>query len=253
MDIRNEKKSGLTYEQLLDDDLLNIEQVAQGAYPDEQFSIPNNKTRILLKFDYNRKYSAQTYIMLFFTFSFIGWVYEVFITLISNGILVNKGTMYGPWLPIYGFGGVLILILLKKFRDKPFDLFIATIILCGFIEYATAWYLETFIDLKYWDYTGYFLNIHGRVCLEFLIVFGIGGCAFTYLLAPIFDNLYAKIKPIIKNIICIVLVLIFLVDFIYCRINPRTGKGLTEDINGNEKVYSRIETELGSHTELVTY
>ena len=137
--------------------------------------------------------------------------------------------MHGPWLPIYGWGGVLILFLLKKYRDKPFKLFISSTILCGIIEYITAWYLETFNNLKYWDYTGYFLNLHGRICLEGLLLFGIGGCGFVYLLAPLLDNLYKKIKPKIKTILCIILILLFSIDFIYSSIVPNTGKGISQE------------------------
>ena len=41
---------------------------------------------------------------------------------------------------------------------------------------------------KWWDYTGYFLNLHGRICAEGLLVFGVGGMAFVYVIAPLIDN-----------------------------------------------------------------
>lgn len=138
--------------------------------------------------------------------------------------------MHGPWLPIYGFGGLLILILLKKFRNKPVLLFISAFIICGVLEYSTAWYLETFKHLRYWDYTGYFLNINGRICLEGLLVFGLAGCAFTYVIAPILDNLYSKIKPKIASILCVVLISLYLVDLMYTKVNPNTGEGISEEI-----------------------
>ena len=120
--------------------------------------------------------------------------------------------------------------LLKKFRNKPVLLFISAFILCGLLEYSTAWYLETFKHLKYWDYTGYFLNINGRVCLEGLLVFGLAGCAFTYVIAPILDNLYSKIKPKIASILCVVLISLYLADLMYTKVNPNTGVGISEEI-----------------------
>lgn len=229
MELRKEKYDDLSEidKQLLNDKLLDIEIPVENSYPEDNFE--HLKTRKIFKIDYNREYSLQTYILLFFTFSFIGWIWEVFLFILETGTLVNRGTMYGPWLPIYGAGGVLILFLLKRFREKPALMFLSAFLLCGIVEYGTAWYLETFKHLKYWDYSGYFVNIQGRVCLEGLIVFGLGGCGFTYLLAPIFDNLYKKIKPKIVNILCVVLILGFMTDCVYTHIHPHTGTGISQE------------------------
>ena len=229
MALRNKKKASLKLGKLLNDKLLNTKERKEISYPDNKFSIQPNKSKKWYKLNYNKKYTFETYILFFISFSFIGWFWEVFYHFINHGTFVNRGTMHGPWLPIYGWGGVLILFLLKKYRDKPFKLFISSTILCGIIEYITAWYLETFNNLKYWDYTGYFLNLHGRICLEGLLLFGIGGCGFVYLLAPLLDNLYKKIKPKIKTILCIILILLFSIDFIYSSIVPNTGKGISQE------------------------
>ena len=54
-------------------------------------------------------------IMIYFIcFSFIGWIYEVAIFIIEDHIFVNRGVLYGPWLPVYGFGGSIIFLLFKK-------------------------------------------------------------------------------------------------------------------------------------------
>lgn len=226
MDIRNSKRNDLTYGYLLNDDALNVKEEVYDVYPDEKFSI-SLKKRKWLNIDYHKKYSLTSYVLFFFTFSFVGWIWEVLLHLIEDGRFVNRGTMLGPWLPIYGFGGVMILFLLKRFRDRPFSLFLSSFVLCGIVEYATAWYLETFNHMKWWDYSGYFLNIHGRVCLEGLLVFGLGGCAFTYLVAPILDNIYIKIKPSIRYTVCLLFILFFSVDFVYSSIHPNSGEGIT--------------------------
>ena len=229
MYLRNNKKEYTNIKELLNDKFLDIITPIEEEYPEDKFSIQIDKAKKWYKLDYNKKYSLETFILLFFTFAIIGWCWEVFYHLINHGTFVNRGTMHGPWLPIYGWGGVLILFCLKKWRDNPFKLFISAFILCGIIEYTTAWYLETFNHLKYWDYTGYFLNIHGRICLEGLLLFGLGGCAFTYILAPLLDNLFEKIKPKIKTILCIILILFFSIDFIYSSIIPNTGKGISKE------------------------
>ncbi len=243
MELRNKKKDIIENGKLLNDTLLEIEKEVDGSYPDEKYNIKPDKTKKWLKIDYNKSYDLKTYILLFFTFAMIGWIWEVFYHLVNHGVFVNRGTMHGPWLPIYGFGGIMILFFLKRFREKPFQLFLSSFILCGIVEYTTAWYLETFKHLKYWDYTGYFLNIDGRICLEGLLLFGLGGCAFTYFLAPILDNIYKKINSKIKTAICIILLTVFISDFIYTSQVPNTGKGISKQYHLSQDLVNKQKAE----------
>ena len=87
--------------------------------------------------------------------------------------------------------------------------------------------------MKWWDYSGYFLNFQGRICLEGLIVFGLAGCSCTYFIAPLLDNLYKKIKPKLKKIIAIFLVLLYICDLVISTISPNTGRGITENLKEN--------------------
>ncbi len=103
-------------------------------------------------------------------------------------------------------------------------------ILCGTIEYATAWFLETFKDLRWWSYDGYFLNLQGRICLEGLLVFGLASTANTYFLAPFMDNIYSKIPHKLSIILCIILVTIYGGDFIYSQSHPNTGYGVSGEV-----------------------
>ena len=237
MNIRKEKINILKDSFFLPDSYLDVPSLVMGSYPDWKFSIPLKHMRQELKVNYGRDYSIKSYILLFFTFSIIGFLWEVLLHLISDGVFVNRGTMHGPWLPIYGTGGVMILILLKKYRDNPFKLFLATVVLCGGIEYGTAFFLETFRHLKYWDYTGYFLNINGRICLEGLLVFGLGGCGFTYILAPILDNLYQKLSSKVSIGLCVILISFFAIDFVYSSFYPNTGTGISKSVYGLGNTY----------------
>ena len=233
--LRKEKKEKIKNGHLLNDEYLFIEWTENARYLEKNFSIPLNKQRKWLKVDYFKEYSLSSYILLFFVFSIFGWIWEVFLTLRVNGAFVNKGTLYGPWLPIYGVGGICILFFLKNLRSKPERLFLASFLLCGVIEYSAGWYLETFLHTRYWDYHGYFLNLQGRICLEFLILFGIGGCAFTYIFAPILDNLFQKVKAELKYILCFCLLGCFMCDQLVSHIYPRSGENLTYEIEEKEK------------------
>ena len=83
-----------------------------------------------LRLDYGRKYTIRTLVLLFFAFSLVGWVWEVALHIVQAGVFVNRGTLFGPWLPIYGTGGVAVLILLKKcFKSVPLT-FVSSMVIC---------------------------------------------------------------------------------------------------------------------------
>lgn len=226
MNVRKEKKKELTYKELLNDKYLDIKTIKDEEYPLDKYTTPLWYKKDF-KSNYNQKYPVTSLILFFFTFSFIGWSWEVLLHLATDGVFVNRGTMFGPWLPIYGFGGLLILAVLKPFRKRPVVYFIISMLLAGILEYSTAWYLETFRGMKWWDYTGYFLNIDGRICLEGLIIFGLGGAAVTYFIGPLLNYYFKKIKPKISIILCIILLTLFLIDAVYSFIHPNTGDGIT--------------------------
>lgn len=180
------------------------------------------------QFHYRTQYGIWNYILLFFTFSFVGWIWEVGLHLVQYGELVNRGTMFGPWLPIYGSGGVLVLLLLRKLFHKPVLTFFLSMVVCSVIEYASSWYLEFTTGLRWWDYSTYFLNLNGRICLEGALIFGVGCCAAIYFIAPNLARLYDKLPPKPKAIVCVVLVLLFGADAVWSHFHPNAVKGAVE-------------------------
>lgn len=225
------------------DEMLDVE-VQDAQYPTEKYIIPIVKGRQWAHADYDRKYTLTSLILIFFTFSFVGWVWEVSLHLFKEGVFINRGVSYGPWLPIYGTGGVLVLVLLKKLRKNPALTFLATMVVCGIVEYFTSLFLEVTKGLKWWDYSGYFMNLNGRICLEGLLVFALGGCAAIYLIAPALDNLFKKIPKNVKITICSVLLAVFFADQIYAHFYPNTGKGITD--YDTSMIHYKIKTAMNS-------
>ena len=107
---------------------------------------------------------AASYLLLFFTASFLGWCMEVICKLIQFGRFINRGFLIGPWCPIYGFGTVLITLLLSKFTDDPLAVFALAMLLCGTLEYLTSYIMEKAFHARWWDYSAKKFNLNGRVC-----------------------------------------------------------------------------------------
>lgn len=204
----------------LNDKLLEIPRAQEGdfEYPADAFTIPCHHSH--LTFNYERHYAFLDIIMLFFAFAMIGYVYEVLFFVVRDGVLVNRGTLHGPWLPIYGCGGVLSLVLLRRFAARPLRTFFLSVLLCGVVEYTAAWFLETFFHTKWWDYSGFFLNIQGRVCAEGLIVFGLACCLSIYVVSPTLVGLFEKIPRRGRIVGVSVLAALFVGDLAYSAISP---------------------------------
>ena len=176
---------------------------------------------------YQRTYSASSLILLFFFFSGMGWIWEVILHIIEDGMIINRGVLAGPWLPIYGAGGILILLLLKKWRRQPFHLFGMIMLLCGTIEYFTSVMLEMLFGVRWWDYSDMLFQLRGRVCLEGLTIFGFGGLFIVYAAAPFLDNRIQKLSTQKRRILCMLLLLLFTGDLLYSFLNPNMGFGIT--------------------------
>lgn len=203
------------------------------VYPIRLSPFPEkSKRKWIENVHYIRNYSIWSLVMMFFIMSFVGWLWEVSLHLVTDGEFINRGVLHGPWLPIYGAGSLLILLLLNKFRRNPAMEFVMAVIVCGVVEYFTSYYLEMVHNgKKWWDYSGYFLNLNGRICAEGLLTFGLGGMLIVYVLAPVLDNLIRQIPYKTLIVACLVLICVFAADQIYSKKYPNEGKGIT-DYNG---------------------
>ena len=207
-----------------------IDDVQREAYPVRLYPVPEEERRKLVQsLNYMRHYSLWSLIVIFLSMSMFGWLWEVGMHLVSYGEFVNRGALHGPWLPIYGTGAVLILTVLNRFRKNPALEFGAAIVLCGFLEYMTSLVMEIVTGgTKWWDYSGYFLNLNGRICAEGLLVFGIGGLAIVYIIAPVIDDLTGRLNERKVMAVCTALLVLFLADAVYSQIHPNTGEGVTD-------------------------
>ena len=85
------------------------------------------------------------------------------------------------------------------------------------------------ISFSFLEYTGFFLNLNGRICAEGLLVFGVGGMAVVYVVAPLLDNVIMKFNHAKARIIAMVLTIVFMIDAIYSHFVPNVGEGITAD------------------------
>lgn len=154
------------------------------------------------------------YVFLIFLLGcFAGWIYEEIFYWITEGMLRNRGILYGPWLPIYGIGALGIYGM-KPMKKHPVLLFSLCIVFTGVLEYVIGYIGIHFFGLRLWDYRGLFLNIGGIVCFRSVVSFGVLGLFFHYMLEPMGEKLYQRIQPAVVHLLCLILITIFIIDCI---------------------------------------
>lgn len=166
-------------------------------------------------------------LLLFFIFySIIGWIYEELLFIIEDNVLCNRGVLFGPWLPIYGFGGLVIIEIFYRFKDKkvkigklnirPILLFVESVVFATLVELISTYIMDftggNFKNL--WDYSDRLLNFQGRIALIPDLKFGIVALVGIYLIQPLLVKFVTMKDQKKVNIIFIILSILFFADVI---------------------------------------
>lgn len=156
----------------------------------------------------------ELYFLLFITYSILGWIIEVVLKYIDLKKYVNRGFLIGPYLPIYGFGSILITLLLQRYNNDTLALFLFSIAICSILEYATSFIMEKIFNARWWDYSTKLFNINGRICLETMIPFGFASVIVIKVLNPILISFYTSLNSITLLVISIIFLIVIFIDFI---------------------------------------
>ncbi len=165
-------------------------------------------------------------LMVFFLFSFAGWIWEGIFVGIRYGMFLNRGFLHGPWLPIYGTAGCLMAAFFTDVRHKPVALYAGCVLLSAIVEYVTGFLLESFYHMKWWDYSHFPLNLKGRICPQDTMFFGVFGMFAVYYAAPVLLRKMSGHSHL-RLLLCIVLTILFSMDMMISLISPNTGLGVT--------------------------
>jgi len=156
----------------------------------------------------------EKYVLIFFIYSFAGWLMESVSDTFKKGKFVNRGFLIGPYCPIYGAGVLLITILLGKYNNDMWIVFFMSVLICGILEYLTSYVMEKIFKARWWDYSNNKFNINGRICLETLIPFGIAGTCIIYVVNPFLFKYIAMIPDIAKHIFTVLFLIGYISDMI---------------------------------------
>ncbi len=118
------------------------------------------------------QYKAFQWLFFFYLYCFFGWCFESAYVSLKSGKPVNRGFMRGPFLPLYGSGAIMMLVVSMPFQDHVFLTYIAGVIGATVLEYITGVMMEALFKVRYWDYSNQKFNFQGHICLSSSIAWG---------------------------------------------------------------------------------
>ncbi len=131
-------------------------------------------------------YEMPQLLFLFFVFCNIGWVIESTIESLYRRSFINRGFLKGPYIPIYGFGGMTILMCCMPFEENGFFVYLVGVLSCTTLEYFVGWIMETIFQKQFWDYSMLKFTYKNRISLLPSLFWGLLSLFLVYVLyAPV--------------------------------------------------------------------
>lgn len=155
--------------------------------------------------------------LVFLTGCLVGWVYEEVFYWVTEGMLRNRGVLYGPWLPIYG-AGALGIYAMKPAKKNPVLLFVLCAAVTAAVEYLAGLASLRLFGMRLWDYRGLFLNVDGIICFRSVASFAVLGLVFHYLIEPAAERLVRRKSRGAVYGGCLILALLLLTDCVFSAV-----------------------------------
>ena len=165
------------------------------------------------------------FILLVFSFGGIfGFLYEELFYYIDLGYLVKRGTTFGPWIPIYGVGAVLIVLSTYRLLRYPAAVFAVSALICGLLGLATGYFLLHFCNVRLWDYNTEIWNwgnVGGFICGRSVLFFGASALFLQYMVCPGFRWLRDHCSRNAYLLVSVIPASLFALDIAVSRIFQR--------------------------------
>lgn len=156
------------------------------------------------------------FVVIFFAFSVAGWCMEVTLKYIQYHRFINRGFLVGPYCPIYGWGAVAVTILVGGVMARKGtvgETFLAGMFVCGALEYFTSWYMEKVFHARWWDYSQKPMNLHGRIWIGNLLLFGAASVVIVKIIVPWLLRWLGRLAPMAVEIMALVIVVVMAADY----------------------------------------
>ncbi len=169
-----------------------------------------------------------------------GFVYEEIFYRIDLGKWVKRGSTFGPWIPIYGVGAILLALTVYHFRAHWIVVFLLSCLITGALELVGGWAIYKITGKRLWNYNTeiwHWGNIGGFVCARSVILFGIGGLALVYIVFPIVIRVFDSPHGFVWENIMLALLIVFVLDIILHRALKKETHRVSDEDAVNEHAH----------------
>ena len=154
-------------------------------------------------------YNVVQWLFFFYLYCFLGWCFESTYVSVKSKKLVNRGFMGGPFLPLYGSGAIMMLVVSAPFRDNLLLTYLAGVAGATALEYITGVTMEALFKVRYWDYSDQRFNYKGHICLSSSVAWGF----LTILMTRVIHRPIEQIPSLALLCLTAVLTIYIAVDF----------------------------------------
>lgn len=173
------------------------------------------------------QYSLIQWLMSFFFYCFLGWIWESMYISLYERKWVNRGFLYGPFIPIYGFGAMIVLLVTSSVQDSIPMIFLTGMLSATVLEYGTGMVMERLFHARYWDYSRNRFHLNGYICPVCSFGWGVFSVVQIKLLHPLFEKAVLEIPTAAASLISAILVTIFAID---AALSVRSALHLQENL-----------------------
>lgn len=187
----------------------------------------------------------------FYIYSFLGWIWESSYVSVKEKKLVNRGFVAGPVCTIYGFGAVIVYLILKPISGNILLLYLGGVIVPTILEYVTAVLMENLFHTSWWDYSKNKYNFQGRICLGASLGWGAFSVILFYVFQPFVERIVALYSVATGELLVRIATLVYAVDFGMSYMNAmQIGEKLRNMDAVMDELYEYIQnTKLYESTE----
>ena len=165
------------------------------------------------------QYSIEQWVLFFYLYCLFGWCFESSYVSLKTGRFVNRGFMRGPFLPIYGSGAIMMLVVSAPFSDMQAPgryvlIYVAGCIGATVLEYVTGVAMEAMFKVRYWDYSDKPFNFQGHICLSSTLAWGALTVLVTVYLHKPFERFVLGIPDTVLSVCTVALTAVISADFV---------------------------------------
>ena len=190
-------------------------------------------------------------IVLFFTYSVIGWIWETIYCSIKDHHYDYRGFLFGPYCPVYGFAVTTILICTYRIQNNIFLLYVVGVIVATIFEYFASVFLQYVFHMKLWDYSHLWGNIQGRVAPIISLFWGIGVVFLVKVIQPFVQKLITWEEIKTHGYLALIIVIVMGTDFILTIFSVEKLHMSTK--SWNERLNTRMKLDEGKLMETLSW